>query len=454
VRDVERARVELGLGGMIVLVLRAYSMGAGTYTGIEAVSNGISILREPRVQTGKRTMRYMSISLASAVMGLLIAYLLYRVTPSETKTLNAVLFEAMTGSWPSGFGRTFVLVTLLSEAALLFVAAQTGFIDGPRVLANMALDRWVPTRFASLSDRFAMQNGIVIMGAAALITLILSHGSVRQLVVLYSINVFITFCLSQSGMVRHWWGAPKTEPHRRKKMLVNGLGLTLCLFILIMVIILKFGEGGWVTLSVTGGLVALCVLVRSHYKRAGKLLRRLDALVQAADASQGRAGLGQISEPKGPFNPKEKTAVLLVNGFSGLGLHTLFGVIKMFEGVFKNFVFLQVGVLDAGNFKGAREVERLRERSEDDLARYVDFMRRHGYHAEGFWAIGTDIVEEVTKITPRILEKYPHTVFFGGQLVFPEESFVSRLLHNYVVFAVQRKLYRQGIPFFILPVRL
>ena len=99
----------------------------------------------------------------------------------------------------------FILVTLASEAALLFVAAQTGFLDGPRVLSNMALDRWFPSRFATLSDRFVTHNGIVLMGGFALVLMLATRGSVDLLVVLYSINVFITFTLSQLGMVRHWW---------------------------------------------------------------------------------------------------------------------------------------------------------------------------------------------------------------------------------------------------------
>ena len=102
--DVAATHSQLGWLGMILLVLRAYSMGAGTYTGIEAVSNGLPILREPRVQTGKRTMRYMAVSLSLTVAGLLVAYLLFRVTPQEGKTLNAVLFERLTGSWPARTG--------------------------------------------------------------------------------------------------------------------------------------------------------------------------------------------------------------------------------------------------------------------------------------------------------------------------------------------------------------
>src|SRR5271169_184752 len=170
--DVMQTQAELGFAGMALLILRAYSMGAGTYTGIEAVSNGLPILREPKVQTGKHTMRYMAISLALVVMGLMLAYLLYRVVPQSGKTLNAVLFETMTKNWGQS-GTVLVLITLLSEAALLFIAAQTGFLDGPRVLANMALDRWFPTKFAMLSDRLVAQKGILLMGGAALITMVM-----------------------------------------------------------------------------------------------------------------------------------------------------------------------------------------------------------------------------------------------------------------------------------------
>ena len=119
-------------------------MGAGTYTGIEAVSNGIPILRDPKVRTAKRTITYMAISLAITAGGLMIAYFLHHTTAVyEGKTLvksaNAVLLDSITKSW-GGAAVVFILVTLISEAAILVVAAQTGFIDGPRVLANMALD--------------------------------------------------------------------------------------------------------------------------------------------------------------------------------------------------------------------------------------------------------------------------------------------------------------------------
>ena len=325
VAEVQRASTEIGFIGMVFLMLRAYSMGAGTYTGIEAVSNGLPILREPKVQTGKRTMRYMAVSLAFMAMGLMFAYILFGTRLPAGKTLNAALFEQIAGGW----GRTgylFVLITLVSEAAILFVAAQTGFLDGPRVLANMAMDRWVPTRFAMLSDRLVTQNGILLMGGAGLALMLLSRGSVRFLVVLYSINVFITFVLSQLGMVRHWRRSRNSGGAWRKKLLLNGVGLVLCV-------------------PVTA--------IKGRYTHTARLLRNLDALIAVTEASSTEIipGVAPRPKPSHDFDPHARTAVVLVNGFNGMGLHTLFSIFRMFGDVFRNFVFVEIGLLDAGAFK-------------------------------------------------------------------------------------------------------
>ncbi len=444
----------LGLFGVLFIVMRAYSMGAGTFTGIEAVSNGLPILREPRVTTAKRTMNYMAFSLSITVIGLMIAFLLFKVQDQPGKTLNAVLFEALAVHWSGNIGFTFVLITLLSEAVLLFIAAQTGFLDGPRVLANMALDRWFPTRFAMLSDRLVTQNGILMMGIASFVLMILSEGSVDFLIVLYSINVFITFSLSQLGMVKHWWQVRNSEKGWLRKLAINSVGLFLTSFILISVLIIKFGEGGWITLVITAALVILTLIIKKHYLKAAELLRRLDTIVDSVEASIYNIQNEQEAPAEPQFDPKGKTAAILVNGFNGLGLHTLLSIFRLFSGTYKNYVFLQVGSVDAGNFKGADEIENLTGYIDGEANRYVKYMKEHGYYAEAFTSVGTDIVEEINSLVPEISKKYHNVVFFGGQIVFPEESFMTRWLHNYIVFAVQRKFYRQGIPFVILPIRV
>ncbi len=452
--ELTRSFNSLGMFGVLFLVMRAYSMGAGTFTGIEAVSNGLPILREPRVATAKRTMHYMAYSLAITVIGLMIAYLLFNVQEQSGKTLNAILFQNMTASWSGHTGIIFVWVTLLSEAILLFIAAQTGFLDGPRVLANMALDRWFPTRFAMLSDRLVTQNGILLMGVASLFMMLISRGSVDFLIVLYSINVFITFSLSQLGMVKHWWQERKTEKKWIRKLSINGVGLILTSFILISVLLIKFEEGGWLTIVITSGLILFTLYIKNHYNKTFDMLRRLDTIVDSVEASIYNIDGDDVKKPEPEFNPKAKTAAILVNGFNGLGLHTLLSVFRLFSGMYKNFVFIQVGSVDAGNFKGADEIENLDTHINMEANRYVKYMNEHGYYAEAFTKIGTDVVDEINNLVPEITAKFPNVVFFGGQIVFPEDSFVTRWLHNYIVFAVQRKFYRQGIPFVILPIRV
>jgi len=446
--EAQTTSAQIGLWGVVMLIFRSYSLGAGTYTGIEAVSNGLNILREPKVQTGKRTMTYMVWSLAFTVFGLMVAYLLFHVSPQPGKTLNAVLFESMTSDW-GRWGTFFVITTLLSEALLLFVAAQTGFLGGPRVIANMALDRWFPNKFANLSDRLVTQNGILIMGAAALVTVVLAHGQVQLLVIFYSINVFITFFLSQLGMSKHWWSVRKESGQDwKRRLLVSGSGLLLTTVILVSVVVLKFNEGGWITLFVTGALVVLAVFIKRHYLEVAKILRRLNFLVH--EASKEAA----VIEKPPAFDKTGRTAVVLVNGFNGLGLHTLYNITRFFGKEFKNFVFVQIGVIDAGNFKGAAEVSNLDAQNKKDLARYVELMQRHGSYAEGLAYMGVDVLEEADKVIADLAQKFPRAVIFGGQLVFPKESLWTRWLHNGTVFALQRKFYQSGIPFVVLPIRV
>jgi amino acid transporter len=450
--EIQQTTSAVGTFGLLFLILRAYSMGAGTFTGIEAVSNAMPILREPKVPTAKKTMRYMALSLAIMAAGLMIGYLLYDVRHQPGKTLNATLFLRMTEGW-GPLGGFLVTVTLLSEALLLFAAAQTGFLSAPRVLSYMSMDRWFPQQFSLLSERFVIKNGLVITGIAALVLLLLTKGSVRFMVVLYSINVFITFSLSQLGMVLHWWRGRKEERHWRKKILVNGIGLVLTLFILLSMIVIKFGEGGWITIFVTGSLMLVAVAVRRFYARTQQQLRHLDGLVEVVEATrnENHRGLGaRLRAPR--YNPKARTAVILVSGFNGMGLHTLFNVVRLFGKGVKNFFFIQAGIVDAESFKGKDELVRLEAYVKASLDKYVSYVRSQGFFGKAYPLIGTDVVESICALADRVFAEYPGSIFFGGRIVFKEETLLTRGLYNYVTFAVQRRLHQLGIPFVIVPV--
>ncbi|MBI4231375.1 MAG: APC family permease [Planctomycetes bacterium] len=443
--DLERGTSSLGVWGVALLLLRAYSLGGGTYTGIEAVANGAQILAHPRAKTGKRTMLYMAVSLAFTAGGLLLAFVLTRVVPDGTgsRTLNAVLLQDLYGGWP--LGRTVVFIILLTEAALLFVAAQAGFVAGPRVLANMAVDRWVPHNLANLSDRLVVQNGVVFMGASAGLLLLVTRGSVGILVVMYAINVFIVFSLTQLGMCRLW--LRNRGPHWRKKFAINGVGLLLTLLILVSTTVLKFAQGAWVTLAITAGVVGLCLAIHRHYLRVGKMLHRLNALVQGFELEP------EAKEP-GKMEPEAPTAVFFVTRYGGLGIHALLTAQRMFPGHFRNFVFVSVGVIDFDQFKGAEQVEHLLTATRGEADRYVTRMRKLGYHAEALVDVSTDPLDRIEEFSVEVSKRYPRAVFFGGNLIFAQSGFLMRILHAQSVFEIQRRLQFRGLQMMILPVRV
>ena len=159
------------------------------------------------------------------------------------------------------------------------MAAQTGFVDGPQVMANMAVDYWFPHRFASLSDRFTIQNGVLLMGGAAVLLILYSRGSITTLVVMYSINVFLDFSLSQLGMSRYSFKNRHREKKWKKNLAVHLVGLTLCLTILVVTALEKFHAGGWLTLLITATVIGLCFLTRAHYQKVRQGVREMDDLL-------------------------------------------------------------------------------------------------------------------------------------------------------------------------------
>lgn len=434
----------IGAFGILMLFLRAYSLGGGTYTGIEAVSNGMQIMREPRVQTGKRTMLYMATSLAFTAGVLFLCYAMIGIKPVEGKTLNAVLADGLFGNWP--FGNAIAFITIFSEGALLLVAAQAGFVDGPRVMSNMAIDSWFPHRFAALSVRLTMRNGILLMGIAAIALLFYTGGSVSALVVMYSINVFVTFSLSQLGMSKFFISRRKEDPKWIQHLSVHLVGLALCVTILVITTVEKFTEGGWMTLLITSVVIGLCYLIKGHYVRVRKGIAQLDETLLDFPTS------GPVNNE--PLNKNAQTAIQLVSGYSGFGIHTLLSIVTTFPRTYQNIVFVSVAVVDSGSFKGAEEVHALEESVKYGLERYVNLARRLGFAADYRMAIATDVVESAIDICKEVAEEYPRSTVFTGQLTFRLEKFYHRMLHNETAFAIQRRLQWDGLTTVILPIRV
>jgi amino acid transporter len=435
---------------LLLILFRAFTLGGGTYTGIEAVSNGVSMLREPKVETAKVTMRYMAGSLAIIAAGILVNYLLYQVQPVPGRTLNAVLWSDIAGQLflpGSALEGILIAATLISAGALLFVAAQTGFLGGPRVLVYMAFDRWVPSRFGNLSERLVTSNGVLFIGISAALVLMMTRGQVHVLVILYSINVFLTFSLAQLGMCRDALHLRREGQNWKRALFISLLGFTVTGLLLVGTVGFKFREGGWATLLATGLICGICWSIRQHYIRTAHSLNRLDESLLSVPLPSG--------EPtQAPMKKNAQTAILTVVGFGGLGIHSLLNIFRVFPQQFKQVIFLSVGAIDSGRFKGADEIDALRATTEQELQKYVDFARKLGLPAEYRYSIGTDIVDELEQLCLKASEDYPRSVTFGGQLVFQKERAVLRWLHNQTCPALQRRLAFHGLPMVILPVRV
>jgi len=284
------------------------------------------------------------------------------------------------------------------------------------------------------------------MGAAAFILLLYTGGSITALVIMYSINVFVTFSLSQLGMIRFFLKNSDRDAKWKQHIVIHIIGLVLCLTILCVTVYEKFGEGGWVTLVITSGVIGLCYLIRRHYTKVRDSVRHLEETLSDIPAS----------EPfnKDPVNPKDMTAILLVSSFNGFGLHTLLSIVKHFPGVYKNFIFISVAEVDSGSFKGISEMDALRASVKHDLEKYVKVTRVHGFPADYRTEIATDVVDSVTGLVEKTVREFPRSTVFSGKLVFRHENPFQRILHNETAYSIQRRLQWDGIPTVILPIRV
>jgi amino acid permease-like protein len=438
----------IGWMATLSLFLRAYSLGGGTYTGIEAVSNNVHTLREPRVRTGKVTMFYMAASLAFTAGGIVLLYLLWNAHPVQGRTLNAVVFGTIIESFGLGsrFNQIALMVVLVTEAGLLFVAANTGFLGGPAVLSNMAADSWLPHQFRHLSTRLVTQNGIVIMGLAALVILLWSRGSVDLLVVLYSINVFLTFTLSLLGLCIYWWCNRATDRRWSYRLVLSALGFVLTSGILGVTLVEKFGEGGWVTVVITSLVIAMCLAIHRHYDWVKARLKEVDEIFSAAPCPK--------CENPPPLDPQAPTAAFMVGSSRGGGIHTVLWVQRLFPNHFRNFIFISAKAVDAQSYGGAEQIDKMRSALDRALSFYVNYCNANGLAATARYSLGTDRVDELVKQAEEIQKEYPNCVFFTSKLVFRNENWITRLLHNQTALALQRRLHLSGMQMVILPMQL
>ncbi|HVV35330.1 MAG TPA: APC family permease [Acidimicrobiales bacterium] len=246
-------------GASVFLLLRAFSSGAVALSGVEAISNGIQAFRKPESRNAAITLMAVATILGALFLGIAVLAVRLRPTLSPDQTILSTMGRAVFGSGP--------LYGLLqaSTAAILTLSANTAFADFPRLAGIVATDGFLPRQLANRGDRLVLSNGVLVLAAAAGALLVIFNGDVSALIPLFAVGLFMSFTLSQTGMVVHHWRL--REPGWVGGLAINGLGAAATTAVTGVVVVSKFTEGAWIPTLVIPLLVTLFSLIRRHYSR-------------------------------------------------------------------------------------------------------------------------------------------------------------------------------------------
>ena len=256
-----------------LLLLGAFSNGCAALTGIEAISNGVPAFKKPEAPNAATTLAWMAALLMAMFLGTSVMAYLYHVHPHANETVISQFARIMfTGSlgW-------FYFVVQAATAAILVLAANTSFADFPRLSSLLARDRFLPRQFANRGDKLVFSNGIIILAVFSGILVIAFGGDTSRLIPLYAVGVFLSFTLSQLGMVRRWYQTK--SPQWKKSIVVNAVGAVATFVVLCVFIITKFVHGAWIVVVVIPLLVICFRAIQKHYLDVAKQLS-IDGLEQ------------------------------------------------------------------------------------------------------------------------------------------------------------------------------
>lgn len=248
----------------LFLLLRAFSSGAVALTGIEAVADGVMAFKPPEVKNARVVLAWLGTVMITLFVGVTVLASLYQISPSNTETVVSQLAWQVFGG-----GAAYYYIQIVSMV-ILVLAANTAFADFPRLSYFMARDGFLPRQFANRGDRLVFSNGIIILGLAAALLIVIFQGSTHALIPLYAVGVFTSFTLSQASMVRRW--IVRKPPGWWWRATINGLGATTTGLVMSIVAVTKFVHGAWIVVVLVAGFIAVFSMVRRHYRRVAEQL--------------------------------------------------------------------------------------------------------------------------------------------------------------------------------------
>jgi len=263
-----------GVGALsLFLILRAFAAGCTALTGIEAIADGVPAFKKPEARNAAITLAIMAALLVTMFLGITVLANAYHIIPdgsSEPETANSQLARAIFGA-----GSPFYFLLQIATMAILVLASNTAFADFPRLAYFLARDRYFPRQFTQRGDRLVFSNGIVVLGLIASILVVAFHAREQALLPLYAVGVFISFTISQTGMVRRWWRL--RTPGWRRSALINGAGAVMTGIVMLVLAITKFREGAWAVLLLIPVMVTVLLNINQHYQAVARQLSLADA---------------------------------------------------------------------------------------------------------------------------------------------------------------------------------
>ncbi|MFM7702997.1 MAG: amino acid transporter, partial [Alphaproteobacteria bacterium] len=280
-------------------------------------------------------------------------------------------------------------------------------------------------------------------------TLIITSGSVHILVVLYSINVFLTFSLSLLGLTIYWIRHRKRQKTWLRKLIVSSSGFIVCFSILLITIIEKFYEGGWITLLITSLFISIGWIIKNIYVRFKRnlSLKEMD-FISCQEQCSSPSSILEVLDKKAP------TAAIIVDQTFGSGMNCLLQIKKLFPGIFKNFIFVTVGEVDSNTLREEHRWRDMRRKTKSVVSKYKNYCNANGRFAKAYVGYDTDIVEKLTQLTDRVAKDYENVIFFGTKFIFDNENIFTQILFNHVPYIMQRRLHVKGLNMVILPMKI
>ncbi len=250
------------------LVLKGFSSGCTALTGVEAISDGVPAFRHPEAKNASITLTFMAVVLGAMFIGITALAHYYGVGPLHNETVLSQIVRAVFGrSW-------FYYTTQIATTAILVLAANTAYADFPRLASFLARDRFLPRQLASMGDRLVFSNGILLLGFSASVLIIFFNADTHALLPLYAVGVFMSFSISQAGMVRHW--TRERRPGWMKGVLLNATGMVVTAVVFLIFVLTRFTEGAWAVLVIIPFFMAVFLRINSHYLDVGRQLSLLD----------------------------------------------------------------------------------------------------------------------------------------------------------------------------------